>query len=179
MVGILATKEVFQAQAMGTMSELSPIDELIRPALFTPETKHVHEFLNEMRGTNNHIAIVVDEFGGTAGIVSLTGLAEEIVGETGDELSPLKEEYQKIDENTFLIDGRMRIDEANRELGLELPENTDYETIAGFVLSILGHIPKVKEQVQYKNMHLVVTKMRGLGIMEVQVTKEGDVPYKD
>lgn len=178
-VGILATKEVFQAQAMGTMSELSPIDELIRPALFTPETKHVHELLNEMRGTNNHIAIVVDEFGGTAGIVSLTGLAEEIVGETGDELSPLKEEYQKIDENTFLIDGRMRIDEANRELGLELPENTDYETIAGFVLSILGHIPKVKEQVQYKNMRLVVTKMRGLGIMEVQVTKEGDVPYKD
>jgi putative hemolysin len=116
---------------------------------------------------------VVDEYGGTAGIVSLAGLAEEIVGETGDELSPSKEEFRKIDENTFMIDGRMHIDEANRELGLKLPETDDYETIAGFVLSILGHIPKVKEQVQYKNIRLVVTKMRGLGIKEVQVTKEG------
>jgi putative hemolysin len=174
-IGILVTKELFRAQSMGIVSELSSIDELIRPALFTPETKHVHELLNEMRGTNNHIAIVVDEYGGTAGIVSLAGLAEEIVGETGDELSPSKEEYQKIDQNTFLIDGRMHIDEANRELGLELPENADYETIAGFVLSILGHIPKVKEQVQYKNIRFLVTKMRGLGIIEIKLTKEGNV----
>ncbi|MGD9118652.1 MAG: hemolysin family protein [Dehalococcoidia bacterium] len=178
-VGILVTKEVFQAQAMGTVSELSPIDELVRPALFTPETKPIHELLNEMRGTNNHMAIVVDEYGGTAGIVSLTGLAEEIVGETGDELSPLKEEYQKIDENTLLIDGRMRIDEANRELGLELPENADYETVAGLVLSILGHIPKVKEQVQYENIRLTVTKMRGLGIIEIRVNKEENIASKD
>jgi CBS domain containing-hemolysin-like protein len=73
----------------------------------------------------------------------------------------------------------MRIDEANRELGLELPENADYETVAGLVLSILGHIPKVKEQVQYENIRLTVTKMRGLGIIEIRVNKEGNIPSKD
>ena len=108
-----------------------------------------------------------------------TGLAEEIVGETGDELSPSKEEYQKIDENTFLIDGRMRIDETNRKLGLELPENADYETIAGFVLSILGHIPKVKEQAEHENLLLTITSMRGFRVKEVRVTKKVNIPSKE
>lgn len=175
-IGVIVTKEVFQAQAQGILSEQSAIDELIRPALFIPETKPIHELMNEMKTANNKMAIVVDEYGGTAGIVTVSGLAEEIVGELGDELSPLQEEYQKIDENTSLIDGRMRIDEANRELGLELPENADYDTIAGFILSILGHIPRVKEQFQYGDIRLIVTNMRGLSIREVQVTKEGDTP---
>ena len=171
-VGILVTKEVFQAQTLGNVNEDSLIDELIRPAFFTPETKHIHDLLNEMRGTNNQMAIVVDEFGGTAGIVTLAGLAEEIVGEMGDELSPSEKEYQKIDENTFLIDGRMRIDEANSEMELGLPENADYETVAGFLLSVLGHIPRVKEQVEYENLLLIITDMRGFRIREVRITKK-------
>ena len=178
-VGILVTKEVFQAQTIGTINERSLINELIRPAFFTPDTKHIHDLLNEMRKTNNQMAIVVDEFGGTAGVVTLAGLAEEVVGEMGDELSPSQKEYQKIDGNTFLIDGGMRIDEANSELELGLPENADYDTVAGFTLSLLGHIPKVKEQVEYENLLLTITNMRGFRIREIRVTKKVNLPSKD
>jgi putative hemolysin len=178
-VGILVTKEVFHSQTLGTVNEHSLVDELIRPAFFTPDTKHIHDLLNEMRGTNNQIAIVVDEFGGTAGIVTLAGLAEEIVGEMGDELSPSEREYQQIDDNTFLIDGRMRIDEANGKLELGLPENADYDTVAGFTLSLLGHIPKVREQVEYENLILTITNMRRFRIREVRITKKVNLPSKD
>lgn len=178
-VGILVTKEVFKVQSLGLPDEHGLIDDMIRPAFFTPETKHIHDLLNEMRSSNNQMAIVVDEFGGTSGIVTLAGLAEEIVGEMGDELSPSEKEYQQLDENTFLIEGGMRIDEANDELNLGLPENTDYETIAGFVLSLLGHIPKVKEQVKYEDLILTITSMRGFRIREVRVTKKVILPSQD
>ncbi len=178
-VGILVTKEVFQAQTLTTVNEHSHIDELVRPAFFTPDTKQIHDLLNEMRRTNNQMAIVVDEFGGTAGIVTFAGLAEEIVGEMGDELFPIEKEYQKIDNNTFLIDGSMQIDEANSELELGLPENADYDTVAGFTLSLLGHIPKVREQVEYENLLLTITNMRGFRIKEIRVTKKVNLPSKD
>ena len=98
----------------------------------------------------------------------------------GDELAAAEKEYEVVDEYTFQIDGGMRIEEANEELGLSLPEG-DYETVAGFVLSLLGRIPKQGQQLRYKNLKIVVTKMRGLKIEEVLVTKEKqkDVPTAD
>lgn len=178
-VGILVTKELFLAQTQGTIKEHDTIDELIRSAYFTPETKRVHVLFNEMRDTNNQIAIVVDEYGGTAGIVSLSGLTEEIVGKTGDELSPADNDYEIINENTFIINGDVRIDEVNNELGLELPESADYETIAGFFLFLLGHIPAINEQIDVKNLRLVVTEMLGLNIKKIRVTIGDNVPSGD
>ncbi|MFC2035923.1 hemolysin family protein [Chloroflexota bacterium] len=177
--GILVAKDVFIAQAQGTINEQSIIDNLVRPAYFTPETKHINRLFNDMKDTNNQIAIVVDEFGGTDGIVSLTGLVEEIVGEMGDELAATENAYETINEYTFKIDGSMRIEEANEEMGLELPDSDDYETMAGFILSVLGHIPEVNEKIVYKSLKLVVTEMRGFKIEEVQVTKESNVPSGD
>ncbi|MFC1977301.1 hemolysin family protein [Chloroflexota bacterium] len=174
--GILVAKDVFIAQAQGTLNEQSIIDNLIRPAFFAPETKRINQLFNDMKDRNNQMAIVVDEFGGTAGIVSLIGLAEEIVGEMGDELTTSENAYEIINEYAFQIDGSMRIEEVNAEMGLGLPESDDYETIAGFILSLLGHIPEVNEQIAYKSLRLVVTEMRGFKITEVQVTKEGNVP---
>ncbi|MFC1943659.1 hemolysin family protein [Chloroflexota bacterium] len=174
--GILVAKDVFVAQAQGTINEQSVIDNLIRPAYFTPETKRMNRLLIDMKNSNSRMAIVVDEFGGTAGIVSLIGLAEEIVGEMGDELTVTESTYEIINEYTFQIDGSMRIDKANEEMGLELPDGKDYETIAGFILSLLGHIPEVKEQITYKGLKMTVTEMRGFKIEEVQVTKESDLP---
>jgi len=170
-MGILSIKDVLMAQAKGTIDNQSVIDSLVRPAYLTPETKRISELFAEMRDKNYQMSVVVDEFGGTAGIVSLNGLVEEIVGPVGDELAVVEKEYEVINEYTFQIDGGMRIEEANEEMELELPEG-DYETVAGFVLDLLGHIPRENEQLRYKSLKLVVTEMRGPRIEKIELTKE-------
>jgi len=170
-VGILSIKDVLMALARGLITKEDTIDELIRPAYFTPETKRVSELFTEMRDKNYRMAIVVDEYGGTAGIVSLSRLMEEIVGPVGDELAEAEKEYESINEYTFQIDGGMRIEEANEELGLELPEG-DYETVAGFILHLMGRIPKQGKQLMYKGLKIVITKMKGHKIEEILLTKE-------
>ncbi len=170
-VGILSVKDVLMALANGTIDKESAIDDLTRPAYFTPETKPISELFTEMRDKNFRMTVVIDEYGGTAGIVSLSRLVEEIVGPVGDELATVEKEYEVISEHTFQIDGSMRVEEVNEEMNLELPEG-DYETIAGFMLHLLGHIPKQGEQLRYKGLKLVITKMRGVKIEEILLTKE-------
>ena len=170
-VGILSVKDVLMAQAKGNITGESTIDNLVRPAYFAPETKRINELFAEMRDKNYRMCVVVDEYGGTAGVVSLSRLVEEIVGPVGDELAGVEKEYEVINEYTFQIDGNMRIEEANEEMELELPEG-DYETVAGFVLHLLGHIPKPNEQLGYKGLKLVITEMRGLKIEKILLTKE-------
>ena len=170
-VGILSVKDIVMAQAKGTGSKESLIDDLIRPAYFAPETKRVSELFAEMKDKNYRMTVVVDEFGGTAGIVSLSRLMEEIVGPVGDELAAIEKEYETINEYTFSIDGGMRVEEANEEMELDIPEG-DYETVAGFVLDLLGRIPKQGEQLKYKNLKMVITEMRGVKIEKIVLTKE-------
>jgi putative hemolysin len=171
-VGILAVKDILMAQAKGAFNDEDSIDDLIRPAYFTPETKRVSELFAEMRDKNFRITVVIDEFGGTAGIVSLSGLMEEIVGPVGDELAAIEKDYETINEYTFQIDGGMRVEEANDEMKLNIPEGDDYETVAGFVLDLLGHIPKQGEQLKYKNFKMVITEMRGMKIEKIRLIKE-------
>jgi len=171
-IGILSVKDVLMGLAKGTIDNQSPIDDLLRPAYFTPETKRINDLFAEMQDKNYRMAVIVDEYGGTAGITSLSRLVEEIVGEVGDELAAAEKDYEIINEYTFQIDGTMRIEEINEEMGLELPEG-DYETVAGFVLHLLGHIPKQGEQLRYKGLKLVITKMWGNKIEEILLTKEG------
>jgi putative hemolysin len=170
-VGILSVKDVLMGLAKEAINGQSVIDDLIRPAYFTPETKHINELFAEMQAKNYRMAVIIDEYGGTAGIVSLTRLVEEIVGPVGDELAEAEKEYEAINEYTFQVDGGMRIEEVNEEMGLELPEG-EYETIAGFVLHLLGRIPKPGERIRYKGIKIVVTKMRGMKIEEILLAKE-------
>jgi len=171
-VGILAMKDVLMALAKETISEDSTIDDLTRPAYFAPESKHIDELFVEMRDQNYRMCVVVDEYGGNAGVVSLSRLVEEIVGEVGDEMAGVEKDYEIINEYTFQIDGGMRIDEVNEEMELELPEGEEYETVAGFILSLLGHIPELNEQLRYKGLKMVITEMRGLKIEKILLTKE-------
>jgi putative hemolysin len=171
-VGVIAVKDVIMALAKDTAGEESTIDDLTRPAYFAPETKHIDELFAEMRDENYRMCVVVDEYGGTAGVVSLSRLVEEIVGEVGDELAGVEKDYEIINEYTFQIDGSMRIEEVNEEMELDLPEGEDYETVAGFILSLLGHIPSPNEQLRYKGLKVVITEMRGLKIEKVLLTKE-------
>ncbi len=170
-VGVLAVKDVLMAQAKETMGLNDTIDELIRPIYFTPESKLIDELFNEMRDRNYRMAAVVDEYGGIAGIISLSLLVEEIVGAVGDEFAEAEKEYEAIDENTFQIDGGMNIEEANAEMALGLPESEDYETVAGFILSRLGRIPRTGERLRYHGMNLTITEMRGMKIEKVLLSR--------
>lgn len=115
--------------------------------------------------------MVVDEYGGTAGMVTLGELTEEIIGDIGDELIEERKEFVVTGDNTFQLDGGIRIEEANQELGLDLPEG-DYETVAGFILSHLGRIPKQGEQLKYRHLKFVITEMQGVKIERIVVTRE-------
>jgi CBS domain containing-hemolysin-like protein len=170
-VGVLWIKDVLMAQAKGLLKEDKLVDELVRPGHFVPESKPLAELFSEIQKSGSHIAVVVDEFGGTAGLVTMELLLEEIVGELGDQLAKRHKSYESMGENSFQIDGSMRIDEANEQLKLEFPEG-DYETVAGFVLNLLGHIPKEGEQLRHGKLKFVVTEMKGVKIEKILVTRE-------
>jgi putative hemolysin len=171
-VGVLSVKDVLMARARGNAAPDSTIDDLVRPAYFAPETKRINELFFEMRDNNYRMAVVVDEYGGTAGIVSLSRLVEEIVGEVGDELAGVEKDFEVIDEYTYQIDGSMRIEEVNQEMELGLPEGEDYETVAGFILFLLGHVPRLNEQLRYRGLKIVITEMKGQKIEKVLLTRE-------
>ena len=173
-VGILHAKDVLMKLTDGSGSRNSVIDDLVRPTYFVPEGKHLGELLAEMRDGGHHAAIVVDEFGGIAGMVTLGQLTEEIVGDIHDELTDQEKDFIVTGDSTFQLDGGFRVDEANEELKLNLPGG-DYETVAGFILSHLGRIPKQGEHFKYQSLKFVITEMRGMKIEKVMVTKETSV----
>ena len=173
-IGILHAKDVLLRLTDGPDSRDSYIDDLARPAYFVPEGKHMGELLTEMRDGGHHAAIVVDEFGGIAGMVTLGQLTEEIVGDIQDELTGEEKDFVVTGASTFQLDGGFRVEEANEELKLNLPSG-DYETVAGFILSHLGRIPKQGEHFKYQNLKFVVTEMRGIKIEKVMVTREEGV----
>jgi putative hemolysin len=169
-VGIIGIKDVLRALAQSELDESSPVDQVLRPALYVPETKPVGGLFSEMQEGGHQMAIVVDEYGGTAGIVTMEMLLEEMVGRMVDELGKPEREFVAIDERTTELDAGMSIHEANEELDLAIPDG-DYETVAGFVLSVLGHIPGEGEQVQGDGFRMVVAEVQGVKIERVRVTK--------
>jgi len=172
-VGILFVKDILKKMDSGGIAKEAVIDDLIRLAHFVPENKRLGELLTEMRDGGYHIVIVVDEYGGVAGMVTLGDLTEEIVGDFGDELTEGEKEFVVTGDNAYQLDGGFRIEEANQELGLELPEG-DYETVAGFILSNLGRIPRQGEQLKYRHLKFVITEMQGVKIEKIMVTREKD-----
>jgi putative hemolysin len=177
-IGVVSSKDLLMSLARGACDTEETIDAIVRPAYYAPEGKRISELLAEMRDNNIHMCIIIDEYGGTAGIVTLTQLVEEIIGDVKDELYQIEKDFEIINETTFQVAGGMQIDEANEEMELNLPEG-DYETVAGFVLKRLGHIPKTGEQLKYKDLRLTVTRMEGLKIEEVLVTKEKHAALTD
>ena len=169
-VGIVGIKDVLRGLATGDLDANSPIDWAMRPALFVPETKAVGVLFAEMQRAGHQMAVVVDEFGGTAGIITLEMLLEELVGYVSDELRRHEEEFTTVDERTLAVDGGMSIHDVNEELGLALPEG-DYETVAGFVLQQLGHIPSEGEHFVYNGLRFAVSQMMGRKIERVTVTR--------
>jgi len=149
------------------------LKEKVRPAYFVPESKSLRDLLHEFQQQKLHIAVVLDEYGGTAGIVTIEDILEEVVGEITDEYEKTPtESFKQIDENTFEIDARMYIDEVNDEMDIELPEEEDYDTIGGFVFSHLGYIPKVGETFDYENLTITVTAAGPRVVKKLKITKK-------
>jgi CBS domain containing-hemolysin-like protein len=123
-----------------------------------------------MRRHHAQMAILVDEFGGTAGMVTIEDMVEEIVGELQDELDPDPESIQTLDDKTILVEAQMHINDANDDLGLDLPQG-NYETLAGFVLDQLGRVPRVGETLRWNSLRIRVAEMQGPRIKRLELTR--------
>jgi putative hemolysin len=168
--GILYIKDILVAMAAGEVKREDGIQRFIRPAYFIPENKRVSELLSEMQRERFQIAIVIDEFGGTAGLVTLEDLIEEIVGSIHDELETEEKDVQIVDEMNFVVSGQSALDEVNELLGTDL-HSADFNTLGGFVFGLFGRMPKVGEQLKYRNIKLEVLELEGRKIAKVKITK--------
>lgn len=175
-VGVLYAKDIMKFLASGGTDRSAPnLRDLARPPFFVPESKKVDELLADMRANRVHMGIVVDEYGGTAGLVTIEDLLEEIVGEIEDEYDREEPTVEKIDENEVVVDARVGIDDLNELLGLDI-EGEDFDTVGGFVYHHLGKIPIVGEEVQADGLRLKVLSVAGRRIKKVQVRKEEPFP---
>ena len=167
-VGLIYAKDLLTE--MGKTDQQFQLRDKLREAYFVPETKPLRALLHEFQNQKSHIAIVLDEYGGTAGIVTIEDIIEELVGEITDEYEQLPPEpIRKIDQNNFEVDARTYIDDLNDQLELSLPEDEDYDTIGGFVFSYLGYIPKTGETFNYKNLKFAITSAEARRIKRIKI----------
>lgn len=168
--GIISAKDLLVALGDGSISFDQPIQPLIRPAFFRPDTKRVSDLMHEMQGDRQRMAVLIDEYGGMAGIVTQEDLVEEIVGELDDELDTNPDDIRPIDEQRAVVEGSTHIDDVNHELELQIPSG-DYETIAGFILNCLGRLPNEGETIHYDGIVLTVLEMQGPRIARVEIRR--------
>lgn len=166
-VGILYMKDLFVEMASKRLDEIS-IKDLLRPAYFVPDTKKIDRLFRELQASKNHMAILIDEYGGVSGIITIEDLIEEIVGNIADEYDEDVKDFQKLDSNVYIVDALVSIDEVNEKLNLKLP--TEYhDTIGGFVLNLIGNIPETGESVQFENITFTVEKIDEKRIEQIKI----------
>jgi magnesium and cobalt exporter, CNNM family len=169
-VGTLHVRDLFHALRELGMQQVV-LEDVIRPPYIVPETKDLAALLTEFRRANQHMAIVVDEYGEMEGIVTLEDVLEEIVGEIEDEFDLPDESVEQIDEDTIRIDGTFPIDDFNERFHTELPAE-DYHTIGGFVFGLLGRAPEVGDDVSHDGMRFDVLEVEGSRIEKLAVNFE-------
>lgn len=168
-IGIVYVKDLLKFIG-NDMPEENTLRSIMRKAYYIPETKRCGELLKEMTTSHVQMAVVVDEYGGTAGLVTLEDLLEAIVGNIQDEYDNEAEEISKIDENTFTVDGITDIDEVEELFGIHIPEG-EYDTLAGFVISLLGFLPQDQDMnvVEHENLRFTVLKVEERRIEKIKV----------
>ena len=153
-VGILNVKDLFNFWDQDHKGLTAK--NIITQPVFVPETKKVSELLREMQNQKFRMVVVLDEYGGTAGIVTAEDIVEEIVGEIPEEGEEIIQSYKTIDSHTVEIDGKLHLDELNDLCSIQIPESEHYDTVAGFVFSSLGHIPRKGETYDHPSACFVV-----------------------
>lgn len=175
-IGILHVKD-YMIKAYQDGFENVDIRSILRKAYFVPETKKIDTLFFELQKTKQHIAILIDEYGGFAGIVTMEDIIEEVMGDIDDEYDEEETEIVKVDENTYMIDGNTDLDDINDELGLELVSENS-ETLGGFIIELLGDLPDEEEKedkvIEYENLVFKIesVKDRRIGKVKLYITPE-------
>jgi CBS domain containing-hemolysin-like protein len=166
-VGILHVRDLFTGVHDRGIAGIN-LEEIVRQPYVVPETKDLVSLLQEFRRTNNHFAIVVDEYGGLAGVCTLEDLLEEIVGEIEDEFDVAEEQIEQIDEDNYRIDGMFPIEEFNSRFGTDLPDE-DFHTVGGFVFGQLGRAPEPGDDISWNGLRFDVLEVEGNRIEKLAV----------
>jgi CBS domain containing-hemolysin-like protein len=169
-IGILYVKDLFRRLARGEKDV--QIRPYLRPAQFVPESKKIDDLLREMQKEKIHIAIVVDEYGGTSGLVTIEDLVEEIVGEIRDEYDVEQEMVLPVSESEALMDARVPFEEVREAFALDLQSSENYDTLGGFIVAQLGRFPKAGETIEAGGARFVVETVEGRRIRRVRVVKQ-------
>ncbi len=170
--GVLYVKDILRKMAVENVPANTVIKDFVRDAYYIPESKMVTALLDDMQKNKFQIAVVVDEHGGTAGLITLEDIMEEIVGGLQDEFEAIEaeKEVEVLDERTFVVSGTTGMDEINELIGVEL-ESEEFHTIGGFLFGLFGHLPKTGEQMRYHGLRFLILEMDGKKIEKIKITK--------
>ncbi|MDP9295484.1 MAG: hemolysin family protein [Actinomycetota bacterium] len=167
-LGVVHAKDVLKAIYQG--KEDAPLSEVVRKAHFVPEQKKVAELLRQMQLEKFHIALVTDEYGSVSGLVTLEDLLEELVGEITDEYDREEPAVERVDEDTFRVNGGVAISQINELLDVELPDE-EWDTVAGLMLGLLGEIPAQGQEVRYQNLTFIAERVQRRRIAQVLIKR--------
>ena len=169
--GILYVKDILIKMAEETVKEETSVTEIMREPYFVPETKMLSELLDEMQKKKFQIAIVIDEYGGTDGLITFEDIMEVIVGSLQDEFEEIEagRDVEIIDERTFVVSGQADLDEVKELAGVEI--KSEFHTLGGFVFGLFGRLPKVGEQIRYQDLRFLVLEMEERKISKIKITK--------
>lgn len=168
-IGIIYTKDLI---SLLEHRDIILLQDIIRPAYFVPEAKKISKLMRELQQQKIHIAIVVDEFGGTEGIITMEDILEEIVGEIHDEYDEELKEIETSADGTVLVNARINIKDFNEKFNANIPEDDEYETISGFLHKLTGKIPELNEEIHYMDLTFVIVKKSQRRIRQVKVVRE-------
>ena len=179
-VGILMYKDIltkyieYQKKNNDISILEAPIETIVKRALYTPESKKISNLLQDFRKKQVHLAIVVDEYGGTEGIITIEDILEEIVGEIEDEYDDEEELFSRAGKNSWIVDARMSLIDADDQLGIELPLGRDYDTIGGFIFDRAGTIPSRGFTIKLDNVEIEIIKSNDRRVEKVKIKKKSD-----
>ena len=169
-IGIAYTKDLVRAERVGKAAQM--VRDSVRPAKFVPESKEVSDLLREMQEEKYHMAIVVDEYGGTAGLITLEDLLEELVGDIVDEFDVEEPTVERLDDGSVLVSALYSVDDADELLGAELPRGT-WDTVGGLMLDLVGRVPDAGDSVEVDGFRLTALDVRGRRIGRVRIEATG------
>ena len=170
-IGVLNVKDLLRLWSMPVgEADLKP---LLRKPYFIPETKNIHLLLHELKDQRQHMAIVIDEYGGTAGLVTLDDLIEEIVGEIRDEHDADETDFIDLPDGSVLVDSRVEIEKLEARFGIAIPEGK-YETVAGFILHLIRKIPLTGDVIRHDDLEMIIASADERSIKKVKIRKMGE-----
>lgn len=172
-IGILYMKDLFYECRKKQPEDIN-IREILRPAYFVPETKNIDTLFKELQATKNHMAVVIDEYGGFSGLATIEDVIEEVMGNIFDEYDVIEESISKVDDETYIVDGTTSIDDVNEAFEIDIPSD-DYDTVGGFVTDLLGRIPADEDtgrSFKYKNCVFCIDKVTDRRIEKLRITKK-------